>query len=238
MQSRLSYLIRFFSRSSNSNLRIAKKSNLSYSASTSLLAKSLKESLSLEKESYFFSEDLLLEIKSRGFTISDSANSSYIKLTKKTGSGKFVIALNTKPSYINKSLQTDPEAEAEEGSDTENKDTSITRIVDLDATVFNQKLNQAVAFNCSLVETELIIYNITFIEQISVDAISYGFNLFEEYKGPLFICFNDDVKAIIDDYLISHGIDQDMKLIIDLLSVDKQLRLRLAWMNNIIKFLS
>ena len=133
-------------------------------------------------------------------------------------------------------FKTGSESEDEAGSDFE--EVPITRVVNLDATVFSQKLNQAVAFNCSLVQSRLLIHNVTFIESISMDAISYGFNLFEEYKGPLYICFNEEMQETVDDFLIDLGVDQEMKLIIDLLAIDKQKRLRLGWMNNIIKFLS
>jgi hypothetical protein len=227
MFTRFQSLLRNFSKSSSVGLvKLSPKDKLS---------KRLKEEMALQKDNYQSAEDLLIDLQSKGFTLSDSLNSEYIKLSKQLEDNrKLIICIDSEPFII------PPEnLESEEFNETNEDGTpSINYLVSFEVSILNADQSKAISMECKTIDFKLSFMRIMHLENLPFDSHGSFFNHLIDYKGPPIDNLKNSIKECYQDYLISLGFDHQLLMSITLLSYDKQRKLYLIWMKNIRNMLS
>jgi len=100
------------------------------------------------------------------------------------------------------------------------------------------KDNKGIVYEWTSSNTELSISQVVFSNDIQTFKKIPSLERDEEvYTGPDFVSLNEDIQKGLSDFLIDTGIDQQTIAFIEIMSMDKEQRLYMSWLQDVQKFI-
>ena len=98
--------------------------------------------------------------------------------------------------------------------------------LDFSITIKKIGYTQSIMYECTCLDPELLIKNVMVCDGPEKD-----------YRGPDFLRLTEELQHSLAEYLNSFGVDQGLKDFIELLSLDREQRLYMEWLENFKNFL-
>ncbi len=100
------------------------------------------------------------------------------------------------------------------------------------------KADTGLIFDCTTNETQISINNVQYTEELSkMSKTSRWERSYSYYSGPDFQSLDERLQTGIHEYLQSFGINEHLASFVEVMSLDKDQRLYMAWLENVENFL-
>ena len=208
--------------------------SFSTSGAAGKLAKALEKELTYEKDNYVATDDTAAFLDESGFNFFEDRDGINCYL-KKEADGKVIeVHFQARP----------PPAEEEgldmpEGAEDENFNLYDNNMVEFSVVIRRDGSETGLLFDCASSETEISISNVAHSDQISKDVKTARFERnFCTYNGPDFNSLDERLQAGLSEFLQAHGIDEHLAAFVEVMSLDKDNRLYMQWLEDMQNFVN
>ena len=203
----------------------------STSAAASKLAKALDKELQYEKENYAQLEDTANFLDESGFDFFEDKEGLNCYLRKEVDGRKVEVQFSAR--------QPPPEPEGDEQQEHEGDMYDESNLCDFSVYIHRPGSEKGLIFDCSTNETEISISNVMFTSEISKMRDTHRFERnFNYYNGPDFSSLDERLQAGLSEFLQGHGIDEHLAAFVEVMSVDKDNRLYMQWLEDMKNFVN
>lgn len=192
------------------------------------LSKALTKELEYERENYQTLQDSETFLQESGFEFKET-NAGVDCYLSKTVDGK-------KVTIHFQSRQPIPEEELpSEGEEEENYFGGENFC---DFSVFVEgKGESGLVFDCSTNDTEIVINNIQYGDDLEKITTQSRFERsYYNYAGPDFTSLDERLQTGLSEYLQAYGINEHLAAFVEVMSLDKDQRLYMQWLENMNDF--
>ena len=171
-------------------------------------------------------------LNSYGYQYTEAADGVNLILTKKVGENTIEIYFKSRQPGDEEDNEVDQFQEENNESDEEDISNWYT-----DFTVYIIRNNNAMVFEWTSSDTELSIGQVIHTSDVEkFKKIPQHDRSDHFYLGPDFASLSDDLQITLSQYLIDNGIDQKTVAFIEVMSLDKEQRLYLKWLQDVQNF--
>ena len=186
---------------------------------------SLDKEYAFERENYSEVTEKAEFLKTKGFELTETPNGIDMLLTRE---------FDTKTVEITfKAKQTNEEEDIDDYNDDDDEEHAVYT----DFTVYIHEDNKGLVYECSCSDTEVSISNVYLTNDVishkKIPSIERGDYL---YLGPDYASLSSNVQNGLAGYLIDAGLDQQTVAFIEVMSLDKEQRLYLNWIQGLKTF--
>ena len=204
------------------------------SKSAAKLKKTLSKELEFEKDNYTELEDTKVFLKESGFTLTEDKEGINLYL-KKTVEGKEVTVHFQARQPNPEEEQPEEKPEGQEGQ--EEEDYNTENMADFSVYI-KLKDDTGLIFDCTTNETEVSINNVMHTKELSkMSKVSRWERNYNHYAGPDFSSLDERVQTGLQEYLQSFGINEHLASFVEVMSLDKDQRLYMQWLEDVENFL-
>eukprot|EP00331_Platyophrya_macrostoma_P005911 CAMPEP_0176424330 /NCGR_PEP_ID=MMETSP0127-20121128/10780_1 /TAXON_ID=938130 /ORGANISM="Platyophrya macrostoma, Strain WH" /LENGTH=245 /DNA_ID=CAMNT_0017805381 /DNA_START=25 /DNA_END=762 /DNA_ORIENTATION=+ len=196
------------------------------------LSKSLSKELKYEEENYQVDDSVQNFLKQSGFQLKDAEGENELELRKQVGSTTVLVTFQSRPpNYENEEEEGEKEQKEENQEEQEGES--------CDFTVYLIRPNkQALCYECATYDSEIIIQSINVIDDVEghrkLSRFERGVNT---YSGPEFGSLDERLQTGLQEYLRGFGINEELAVFIEHVSLDKEHRLYMKWLTDVSKWI-
>jgi len=105
--------------------------------------------------------------------------------------------------------------------------------------VYDEKKNQGLVCECTSMDTEIHINNVMVTDSVREAMERNKFErTFESYPGPEFSTLDERIQSSLNEYLQGYGVDEHLAAFVECMSLDKDQRLYMKWLNELKDFIN
>jgi complement component 1 Q subcomponent-binding protein, mitochondrial len=197
------------------------------------LAKALEKELEYEKENYAELEDTENFIEESGFEYVEDADNMNCYLRKE------VDGRHVEVQFSSRQPPQEPEEEGQQNEENEYDMYDEANLCDFSVYIFRDGSEEGLIFDCSTNETEITISNVMHTTQMTKMRDTHRFERsFNYYCGPEYNSLDERLQAGLAEFLQGHGVNEHLAAFVEVMSVDKDNRLYMQWLENMKKFVN
>ena len=208
--------------------------NFCTSMAAQKLTKALEKELQYEKENYATPEDSATFLDESGFDFYEDPNGINCYLRKEVDGRKIEVQF----------MARQPPAEGEEQEEGQEHDPNMdlyddSNMCDFSVFVYRDGSENGLIYECSTNETEISINNVMFTSEITNMRNRTRFERsFNYYNGPEFSSLDERLQAGLNEFLQGHGVDEHLAAFVEVMSIDKDNRLYMQWLEDMKNFVN
>ena len=211
---------------------IASKS-FSTSVAATRLSKVLGKELQYEKENYAQLEDTAAFLDESGFDFFEDEEGIHCYLRKEIDGRKVEIQFQARQPPPEPEV--DEQQEMPEGMDMFDEGD----MCDFTVFIYRNGSEDGLLFDCSTQETEISITNVMHTNEVSKMRDMHRYERsFNYYNGPEFASLDERLQAGLSEFLQGHGINEHLAAFVEVMSVDKDNRLYMNWLDDMSEFVN
>jgi len=215
------------------------------------LMKALSRELKYETENFQQDDSVATFLKENGYKLKDEEGSNCLELSKKVGDTSVVITFQSRSpelgddenpeeeeekrqekDAIEKKQEEDDEAEGEGDSPQDFCDFTVYLI---------KKDGRGLAYDCTSVNSEIEVNFVNIVEDVEghkkQSKIERAKHFGAGYTGPEFTTLDERLKTGLIEYLKGYGVNEELAVFIEHVSLEKEQRLYMSWLKNVHTFI-
>ena len=202
--------------------------------SAAKLRKTLSKELEFERENYTELEDTKVFLKESGFVLTEDDNGINVYLKKSVDGKEVTVHFQSRQPNPEEDQPEEKEEGQQEGQD---EDYNAENMADFSVYI-KMKDETGLIFDCTTNETEVAINNVMHTTEFSkMTKLSRWERNYNHYAGPDFQSLDERVQTGFQEILQSFGINEHLASFVEVMSLDKDQRLYMAWLHNVESFL-
>eukprot|EP00344_Euplotes_crassus_P012153 CAMPEP_0197004820 /NCGR_PEP_ID=MMETSP1380-20130617/25823_1 /TAXON_ID=5936 /ORGANISM="Euplotes crassus, Strain CT5" /LENGTH=235 /DNA_ID=CAMNT_0042423747 /DNA_START=50 /DNA_END=757 /DNA_ORIENTATION=+ len=205
----------------------------STSAAAAKLAKILDKELQYEQDNYAELEDTAAFLDESGFEFFEDEDGLNCYLRKEVDGRNIEVQFQARQPPLDHEDQ--EEEIPEEMQDYYNEADTC----DFNVFIYRNGSEDGLVFDCTTAETEITITNIMHTNEISKMRDMHRYERsFNYYNGPEFSSLDERLQAGLSEFLQGHGINEHLAAFVEVMSIDKDNRLYINWLEDMKAFVN
>ena len=204
-------------------------------SATGKLVTALDKEIEYEKENYAQLEDTATFLDESGFDFYEEKEGMNCYLKKEVDGKIIQIQFASRPPPAEEDI---PEEQAEEMAEA-NFDMYDQNLADFSVMVYRDGSDSGLIFDCSTSETEISISNVMYTDEMDkMSKVTRFERSFIYYNGPDFNSLDERLQAGLSEFLQAHGINEHLAAFVEVMSLDKDARLYMQWLEDLKEFVN
>jgi len=195
------------------------------------LSKALEKEIKYENENYTQLEDIETYLNESGFSFSETDNGIGMSLSKQVGDKKIEIKFESR-------MPTPDEEQPEEQEGVEEQDEGMSEnYVDFTILITDGSGRKGLLVEATSMDTEINFNSVMTSENVQEQARTHRFERqMRAYCGPEFSTLDERIQSSLVEYMEGFGVNEHMCAFIEVMSLDKDQRLYMSWLNQLKDF--
>ena len=196
------------------------------------LGKALEKEIKYENDNYTQLEDIETYLNDSGFQFTESDNGIEMTLTKQVGDKKITV------KFESRMPTPDEEQPEDQENQPEDEDQGMSEnYVDFTILVTDNSGRKGLIVEATSMDTEINYNSIMVSENVQEHASIHRFERqMRTYAGPEFSTLDERIQSSLVEYLEGFGVNEHMCAFIEVMSLDKDQRLYMQWLNQLKDF--
>lgn len=198
------------------------------------LNKALEKEIKYESENYSQLEDIETFLNESGFRFSEMENGVTMTLAKTIGDKTIEVIFDARQPLPE---QEDTEAQEQEGEAQQDEEALSENYCDF--TIFiSSGGNRGLVVEATSMDTEINYNSVMVSEDLATHKKTHRFERqMKMYAGPDFSTLDERIQTAITEYLEGFGVNEHLAAFVECMSLDKDQRLYMKWLNDLKNFI-
>lgn len=198
------------------------------------LSKALDKEIQYENENYAAIDDIENFLDNSGFDFHEEDHKMEMRLTKTVGDKKVEVTFEARQPMPDDEQPEDPEQQEGQEEDMQQPD----HYADFSVVITDASGKSGLVIECTTMDTELGINTVQQFDDVSeVKKVHRYERSMRMYQGPEFTTLDERIQTAITQYLEGYGINEHLCSFVEIMSLDKDQRLYMAWLSKMKDFI-